>query len=261
MSNLVINTEQNRVYIPKGFEYVYDLGSIECAIGNIIDVLECEFPAENYSAENTVNRIREKIAGKTTSKTLWGIKENGFTIQAIHIFLSGRDKIDLTMQELEEFRINYGLSIKHTPLNLCDIDKGLQIKNATSILDIVFHLLYFYTLNKMKLVKCEHCGRWFATSTLKVKYCSRKSVFTGYTHLNCEQAVRNINQELGRNKKRIYNSLTAYYPSNDDTIYSFLDRCAEYRENIKVQASVKNLSAYWDFLKKYKGGVNNGNDK
>lgn len=255
MATFVIDTKQNRVYIPIAFEGVYDFGSIECSIGNIIEALEKEFPASNYVETGyTTNLIRNKLAGKGKSKTLWGVKENGFTIQAIHFFLSGRDKIELKKEEIEEFRIMYGLSVKHTPLNPLDVTEGLQVKNATSILDIVFHLLYYYTLNNLKLVKCEHCGRWFVTNTFKKKYCSRNSTFDGYTHLKCEQAVRNISQELQREKKRIYNNMTTYKDSSNPDVYSFLDECAFRHGEIKKRATVENLKAYFDFLKRTKEG-------
>ena len=255
MATFVIDTKRNRVYIPIAFEGVYDFGSIECSIGNIIEALEKEFPASNYVETGyTTNLIRNKLAGKGKSKTLWGVKENGFTIQAIHFFLSGRDKIELKKEEIEEFRIMYGLSVKHTPLNPLDVTEGLQVKNATSILDIVFHLLYYYALNNLKLVKCEHCGRWFVTNTFKKKYCSRNSTFDGYTHLKCEQAVRNISQELQREKKRIYNNMTTYKDSSNPDVYSFLDECAFRHGEIKKRATVENLKAYFDFLKRTKEG-------
>ena len=255
MATLVIDIKQNRVYVPIPFEGVYDFGSIECSIGNIIEALEKEFPASNYvETDYTANLIRNKLAGKEKAKTLWGFKEKGFTIQALHIFLSSRDKIVLKKEEIEEFRIMYGLSVKHIPLNPVDVTEGLQVKNATSILDIVFHLLYYYTLNDLKLVKCEHCGRWFVTNAFKNKYCPRKSTFDGYTHLKCEQAVRNISQELQREKKRIYNKMTTYKDSSEPDVYSFLDECAFYHGEIKQRATVENLKAYFDFLKRTKKG-------
>ena len=96
MSKFVIDRKKNRAYIPIAYEGAYDFGSIECSIGNIIEVLEKGFPATSYVESGyTTKRIRDKLAGKSITKTLWGFKENGFTIQAIHIFLSGRDKIEL----------------------------------------------------------------------------------------------------------------------------------------------------------------------
>ena len=270
MSTFVIDRKKNRAYIPIAYEGVYDFGSIECSIGNIIEVLEKEFPATSYVETGyTTKRIRDKLAGKSITKTLWGFKENGFTIQAIHIFLSGRDKIELTMQEIEDFRILYGLGIKHTPLNICDVNEGLQIKNATSILDMVFHLLYYYTLNNLKLVKCEHCGRWFVTSSLKNKYCTRNSTVAGYTHLNCEQAVRNIKQQCGRKKNRIETKANnAINLKKHSVVSSFVDdfvnECYVYLDEISKKNSAENLSNYLLFLDRVEKGkewLNYGNSK
>lgn len=271
MSTFVIDRKQNRVYIPIAFEGVYDFGSIECSIGTIIEELEKEFPATNYvEAGYTTNQISSKLAGKNITKTLWGFKENGFTIQAIHIFLSGRDKLELKKEDIEEFRIMYGLSVKHTYLNICDIDEGLQVKNAISILDIVFHLLYYYTLNNLKLVKCEHCGRWFVTSTLKTKYCPRKSTFSGYTQHNCEQAVRNIKYQCGRKKNRIEtkannaNKCIVLNHSYSNFVVDFQKQCDPYIERISKRSTVENLSDYLYFLDRVEKGkewLNNGNSK
>ena len=49
--------------------------------------------------------------------------------------------------------------------------------------------------------------------------------------------------------------------STEQFVYDFLDECAEYMTKIKKCASVQNLSDYWTFLKKYKDGVKNGNNK
>lgn len=271
MSKLVIDKKQNRVYIPIACEGIYDFGSIECSIGTIIEELEKEFPATNYvDTGYVVNRIRNKSEGKNIAKTLWGFKENGFTIQAIHIFLSGRDKIDLKKEEIEEFRIMYSLSVKHTHLNMCDADEGLQVKNATSILDIVFHLLYYYTLNNLKLVKCEHCGRWFVAKTLKVKYCPRNSPLEKYSKLNCEQAVRNIKYQCGRKKNRIEtkannaNKNNVLNHSYSGFVVDFQNQCYCYIDKISQRHTAENLSEYMCFLDRVEKGkewLNYGNSK
>ena len=273
MSKFVIDRKKNRAYIPIAYEGAYDFGSIECSIGNIIEVLEKEFPAKSYVETGyTTKRIRDKLAGKSITKTLWGFKENGFTIQAIHIFLSGRDKIELKKEEIEEFRIMYGLSVKHTHLNMCDVNEGLQVKNATSILDMVFHLLYYYTLNNLKLVKCEHCGRWFVTSSLKNKYCTRNSTVAGYTHLNCEQAVRNIKQQCGRKKNRIETKANNAINKKDNYkangyssfVYEFQIKCDKYKEKMEERHTAEVLSEYLSFLdkvEKEKEWLNYGNSK
>ena len=136
---------------------------------------------------------------------------------------------------------------------------------STDIKDIIFASIHFVLENGYKFSQCSHCGRWFfkdgSRAGSRKKYCNRKSTFNGYEHLPCEQAVRNINQELQREKKRIYNSMVREHLSTEQFIYDFLDECAEYMTKIKKCASVENLSDYWSFLIKYKDGVKNGNNK
>ena len=133
---------------------------------------------------------------------------------------------------------------------------------STDIKDIIFSSIHFALENGYKFSQCSHCGRWFfkdgSRAGSRKKYCDRKSTFNGYEHLPCEQAVRNINQELQREKKRIYNSMVREHLSTEQFVYDFLDECAEYMIKIKKCASVQNLSDYWTFLKKYKDGANNG---
>lgn len=52
-----------------------------------------------------------------------------------------------------------------------------------------------------------HCNTLFATISEKTKYCKQKSPYPNYTHLNREQAVRNISQQIKRKYKKIYNNL------------------------------------------------------
>ena len=136
---------------------------------------------------------------------------------------------------------------------------------STNIRDIIFSSIHFALENGYKLSQCSHCGRWFfkdgSRAGSRKKYCDRKSTFNGYEHLPCEQAVRNINQELQRKKKRIYNSMIREHLSTEQFVRDFLDECAVYMTKIKECASVQNLSDYWTFLKKYKDGVKNGNNK
>lgn len=136
---------------------------------------------------------------------------------------------------------------------------------STDIKDIIFSTIHFALENGYKLVQCSHCGRWFFKDGSRAgsnkKYCNRKSTFNGYEHLPCEQAVRNINQELQRKKKRIYNSMVREHLSTEQFVRDFLDECAEYMAKVKNTASVQNLSEYWDFLNNYKDGVKNGNNK
>lgn len=143
--------------------------------------------------------------------------------------------------------------------NTDDIVYGYETDNMK---DLIFSTIHFALENGYKLVQCEHCGKWFFKSGdrkgSRKKYCDRNSTYSGYEHLNCEQAVRNIKQELQREKKRIYNSMVREHDCKEPFVYDFLDGCAEHMAKIQECASVQNLSDYWGFLKRCKDGANNG---
>ena len=242
----------------------YELGQTNCALGNVIYVLETLFPIDNgetfkakkyNSPEYETNAVINQLFHKEKIKEVYGFRENGGVMYMIYDFFNDRDKIKLSLKDIEEIRIINTININFLPLDRTNINNGMNFPNIKSIREIIYCILYYYAYYDYKLVKCEHCGRWFATNSFKNKYCPRNSTFEGYTHLNCEQAVRNIKQELQREKKRIYNKMTLYTQNyGNNKINSFLEKCAQYLDKIKECATVENLSAYWSFLKQYKDG-------
>ena len=110
----------------------------------------------------------------------------------------------------------------------------------------IWHYLIFHGYNKFN--QCHHCGNYFSTNTLKQKYCNDNSPYDGYTHLDCEQAVRNIKQKLIRRRKVIYTNL--FYNYNNDILYQFLDEYDKMNVIIKERSSVENLKNLENFLDK-----------
>lgn len=155
---------------------------------------------------------------------------------------------------------------RYYPLKIDSDQKNIYYCYTSSeIVDVVFSSIHFALENGYKFSECAHCGRWFfkdgSRAGSRKKYCNRQSTFKGYEHLPCEQAVRNISQELQREKKRIYNSIVREHLSTEKCVYDFLDKCAEYMSKIKECASVQNLSDYWNYLLSYRGRANYGDDK
>lgn len=117
--------------------------------------------------------------------------------------------------------------------------------------------IFYYTitlareavLHKLKITYCLHCGKLFFTDTFKKKYCHRNSPIKNYTHLNCEQASKNIKQQLRRQKKNIYNHLYNYNP---DYVDEFLVSSDKYYDNLKLCPSKENISACQKFCDKWK---------
>ena len=236
------------------FNYLY-------LLGNLID---SENPFEYFkdlfiSTSETVSRFFAYLLAYAEKDYTEYIQHNNFSREFFDIYANSK-RITLNRKLFE-------VENKHfIPLRIdSKTDDIFYCYESTNITDIIFSSIHFALENGYKFSQCSHCGRWFfkdgSRAGSRKKYCNRKSTFNGYEHLPCEQAVRNINQELQREKKRIYNSMVREHLSTEQFVYDFLDECAEYRRKIKKCASVQNLSDYWTFLKKYKDGVKNGNNK
>lgn len=128
---------------------------------------------------------------------------------------------------------------------------------CNSITDLVFAILHYYIISHYKLSKCNHCGLYFATKTLKQKYCNRLSPYIDIfsqkksTPTNCEQTVRNIKQQLMRKRNRISNKIihsNNYSNGQTDFYYEFQDKCYEYKKLIDEISSIENLQKYNEYL-------------
>ncbi len=218
--------------------------------------------------------VLEKLLGDVGSVALNHI-ENKLKI-AKNICIEYVSYQNFTKDFLDKFANSKSITVNQS---LCEISNNRYIPlkidsnendiyycyKSSEIVDIIFSSIHFALENGYKFTECMHCGRWFFKDGTRAgsrkKYCDRKSTFKGYEHLNCEQAVRNISQELQREKKRIYNSIVREHLSTEQCVYDFLDECAEYMEKTKKRASVQNLSDYWHFLFSYRERINYGNDK
>lgn len=114
-------------------------------------------------------------------------------------------------------------------LGFCDIEKAFDktfesehyfIYRCHVMEDVPFAILHYLVLNQYKFKMCEHCGKYFATKTLKQKYCMRKSPYKGYEHLECSQAVDHLNKKLAKRKKSIMTILDNYYPKAKEAFWS-----------------------------------------
>ena len=123
---------------------------------------------------------------------------------------------------------------------------------------VIIHMiaaLYYYAYNEYKIVRCRHCGKWFATKTLKEQYCKRISpcfgdIIKGKTPLPCEQAVRNIKQKQSRRHKNVYSYLDISAKDQEE-IEHFKTESKKLKEAITRSPSVENFKKYEDFLNRY----------
>lgn len=119
-----------------------------------------------------------------------------------------------------------------------------------SMSDVVFAILHFLASRQYKFNICAHCGRYFATTSYKQKYCFRKSPMQQYKHLNCEQAVRNITQEINRGYKRIYNNLYQNHSKEPSILSDFLEKYNTARNDFNNYPNIENIEKCFAVLDK-----------
>lgn len=167
----------------------------------------------------------------------WGltdITEDGTIIEddRMYTFQSVSEIRDFTIREL--FNFHTGQPFRHS-------------YNCHSLADIICSVWHYLILHDYKFARCNHCGRYFATQTLKKQYCDRNSTYKNFEHLNCEQAVRNIKQKLARRKNSAYTYLSNYYEGGVDL---FLEEHFKLKKMVDNNPCVDNLKALEEFLSK-----------
>ena len=133
-----------------------------------------------------------------------------------------------------------------------------ECKNLTGVIFTILHYLIINGYNRVKT--CKHCERLFFYNNAKSNYCFRSSIYPGYEHLDCEQAVRNIQQEISRHHKKIYNDYYGFklgkYVGGTGGNFSkefndYLDNYYNLKDKIKDLPSISNLKKMNNYLLKY----------
>lgn len=177
-----------------------------------------------------------------------------------------------------DIKLNYSISYKentkmfrknevkdYVPLQygFCSIDNFLDRKNkrkenkyiyqCNNLTEVVFAVLHYLIYNGYYYIReCNHCNKLYFYNHRKVKYCSRKSPYENFSHLDCEQAVRNIKQKFTRKYNSIVETLDIYYPDDKDLFmndYNSLKRIVDKKATID---SLKNIDTFLLNYKKYK---------
>lgn len=145
--------------------------------------------------------------------------------------------------------------------------QGVSKCHCENIISIVLLCLRYLSMNNYKFLLCEHCGKPFcipkSRKTSRTKYCNRFSPCIlddglDYRHLHCEQATRNIKQQLSRMKKRCYNTFygtAEYAKTSGENLITFQQTCDLYRG-----CDSQTLISYYNYLKDILsgGGAHNG---
>lgn len=272
MARIIINGKVTTIFkgnSPSDFEEAL---WTENAFGDILfDALTFFGNHQINSTQDVCQNILPK-EGRSVKYKKYGFTDNGAVVLFSNTELN-EERIKLDLKEAELLRLKY-LAPSFFLTGIIDIEKQLaadngkfnykdaqklfgneefSFENIKSLNQLLVCILYFYAYNDLKLVKCQHCGKWFATTTFKEKYCKRASPVAGYTHLKCEQAVRNIKQQCGRMKNNIETAANnAFNQKNQTESYNQFIPVFNNQCNAYSSTSASELQKYLDFLKKTK---------
>ncbi len=196
----------------------------------------------------------------------------------------------ITIEELEKIKLffninlNYSISLKernplyeklkgkknikeftYIPLEYghCNIDKIFEDNKTKSykylykcdtLTEVIFAILHYLVTNKYnKTRKCNHCEKFYFYKHSNSNYCNRKTPIKTYSHLNCEQAVKDIKQLCERRNKIIDEKIDMEYYHN---LKKYRANWKVRREEVEKSPTVKNLIKLYnftskDFLKKH----------
>ena len=185
----------------------------ENCFGLIYNSLERHFPNFNEDAivTNCINYMRNSMTGKdihpATSYKLLGRVERGHTLLFFREYFDGKESVAFSLQDVDKIRIASRMKSNYLPVSINDTT-SMEFDDLTNVTQVMVALLYYYSYYGFKLVKCRHCGRWFATKSLKNQYCKQISPCCGEIlkgeNKSCEQAVRQIMQNCTRLRGAIH---------------------------------------------------------
>lgn len=172
-------------------------------------------------------------------------------------------ELDYSISYIEEVKENKFKNKKakfdYIPLQygFCNISKVFEnnknkahkyIYHCSNLTDVIFAILHYLTINNYSYVrKCNHCGKLYFYNHRSQIYCKRNSPYEKYTHLDCEQAVRNIKKKLSDRNKSIKVHLDNYYYHN---LNRYLDNWYKLKDEVDKCSSVENLKRLEEFTSK-----------
>ena len=155
-----------------------------------------------------------------------------------------------TLSDIESIMGRHNVSFP-----IIDIDGALWC-NCNNTISVILSVLRYLAKCNYKFSICAHCGKPFCVkktrSSSARKYCERNSPCIlddklNYTHLTCEQAVRNIKQQFSRMRKRCYDTdYNSVSGSLSNAAQQFL---LENEKHLPSSPSVEELAKYYTFLK------------
>lgn len=241
--------KNNRVYF--AFDrnpYYVDICPISCFIGDRLADWE-EYLINNPDIANNVEEIHEY---DHYFRNNFNTYDFHWAFLALNRFLVASDYLNDkdSLWLLEKFR-----SENDIPLYCSSKEKEVFYYNCETMRGILFSIIHYYLMSGYKLTKCKHCGLLFATKTLKVEYCIRRSPCYKMIVCNepilraenkCEVAVRTITQKFRDRKKSIYNNWLYY--SSYEKLNEFLNNYQKIIDEIKKNPCVENIVKMQEYL-------------
>jgi|GEM_PF-3275037 len=159
-------------------------------LGDVIEILEKHFP--NYDKDATtlsdavIKHIKTELDGEKSvleGCTIFGEREVGVSMLNIPALLKDKTSFKPSLREVEKMRLECGMSSAAVLYDESGVKDGvpyeskgvMMFKNLSNVTEIFVAYLYFCAFNDLRLVRCKHCGLWFATPSLEFEYCTRTS--------------------------------------------------------------------------------------
>lgn len=219
-------------------------------LGNIVCMLEEEFP--DHSPEACGARLLEAF-GTSNAPKIWDFREYGDSLLNINNFLGDASVRHLTREYAEYYCDKFGLSVPTST-------EHMEFRNIGSVDQVLAAILYFYARNGYILAKCAHCQKWFATKTLKEKYCIRTSPCVGVLlstkesskRITCKLGVQRVRQKCQQKYHRLDNTIGNCAKGGNDIALNFRNPFSN--ENFRLKElctespTLENLQAWSKFL-------------
>ena len=141
--------------------------------------------------------------------------------------------------------------------NAEDIDTWFEYE-CHSVSDMVAAIMHYYMVYGFKLVPCRHCGRIFATQSLKTVYCNRISPYKNNFSQKksrpepCKDTVKREIQFLRKKKERlldrIRNSSDVMRGYTEDVYGKLLQECAQRMNLVCTAPTPENFEKFNYYL-------------
>lgn len=224
--------------------------------GDVYTKLEEHFP--HFKSEDLpykiIEHVRNKIAGRQVNDVhIFGCIEIGTSLNDLINFINNKEVLSPTIKDIERMRIEQSMGTTYLPSGITE--DSIRFEGLQNVSQVMVAALYYYAFNEYKIIRCKHCGKWFATKTLKEQYCKRESpclgtIIKGKAPIPCEQAVQNIRQKQRRRYNNIYHYLYSYAKEQREIDY-FVTQAQIFKDEIKNNPSPHNFQAYETFLDRY----------